>query len=180
MKKLFFTFVTALVALVTFANEMPISQTYLYLKGRPAAMPTMSDLISRINETGLPLVTEADYMAGEYFTYAYVQDGKVVHSENISFSDAIVKGAKRHLKNPRTGESLIQVCGTQAKQILTVNNFAKQNCSSCSVDLSGLEASNQRIEDGIHDLKNDTQALKEGQNILWQQNDEIKKQNDHQ
>lgn len=117
MKKIF------LVILFLANLNIGFAQTdYLSLSGRSSALSTVKSLVDAINQTGLPVYTYQDNGDGNYFTYAYIRDGKIIISRRIHLSNQIIENLKKNLANPQTGESILQVCGQQAKGFTDVHN----------------------------------------------------------
>lgn len=170
-----FVFFFALLLTVTAVNA---SNEYLLVEGRSAAMTPVVQLMNNINTTGLDVYTKVNNSEKNYFQVSYVRDNQIVNTERIHLSDQIINNLKRHLANPQTGESILQVCGSQAGGFVRVLNSVPRNThtqSQCSCHNCSSGTSSEDSYWAARNYQEVAQANQKADYII-NQNDEIIRQ----
>ena len=94
--------------------------TYYKVEGRSSHISTAKQLVSDINPTNHVVHARDNDSLGEYFIVSYFENNKLVEYTKVHLSDVILAKYLRHRANAQTGEQILEVCGTQASQILSI------------------------------------------------------------
>lgn len=152
-----------------FANEMP-NQTYYLLEGRQDQLENVKGLVNDINLTTYPVGTSPNTLMGDNFRLTFVSPEGALSQSTFHLSDQIIRKYKNHRQNGQTGEQILEVCGTQASQILVPiragANYFQQQTTTQVVDLTETNSRLARIENNQAGLADDHRVINDNLKVV--------------
>ena len=105
-----------------FSAQAQTEEIYYVLSGRSNGLNTMHNLLTKVNPSGYPLHFSSDETIGNKFNLVLYKDygNTIVNSGRAHITHTMLDNINRHLQDGRTGEQLLQLCGTQLDQMLAV------------------------------------------------------------